>query len=271
MSKRILFVRSGGGMPGLDIHAGITLALDDAGIRPTETSGTSAGAIICAMEASGRTPANMAAIMAGMRDDQVRHERTCWKVRIPWIDSVMDNDRIRATMEQYISPTWDALSNPFHAWAVDESNGTVADVADPAIAPTPVDAALASMSIAGLFPPVVLNATPYIDGGVRRNLPLLPNWTEFDQVWLLIATQRMKPGKHSGIISRLILNFNIALFDQTIEVVEAMVPFARKVHVVWPACPSEAGLLHFNHGLIAKAYDQTVEAIHQIKREETPV
>lgn len=30
-----LYVRSGGGLPGLDIHAGIWLALESAGIRAT--------------------------------------------------------------------------------------------------------------------------------------------------------------------------------------------------------------------------------------------
>jgi predicted acylesterase/phospholipase RssA len=45
MSKRILFVRSGGGLMGLDIHCGIWSALAERGIEPTDCHGTSAGAI----------------------------------------------------------------------------------------------------------------------------------------------------------------------------------------------------------------------------------
>lgn len=261
--RRILFVRSGGGMPGLDIHAGITLALNEAGIFPTETSGTSAGAIICAMEATGHNGINLASILRGLRDEDVRHERACWGLRFPWLDSIMLNDRIRQMMETYIAPTWDKLKHPFHAWATDEEDGRVVDLAGLRIAPCPVDAALASMSIAGIFPPVTLGTIPYIDGGPRRNLPMPSDWYDYDEIYLLVASNRLKCSHHTGILARLIRNFEIALYDQCVEVVDEF-RLDPKVTVIWPDLPTK-GMLRFDHDLIIKARDFAADELRHKK------
>lgn len=263
MSKRVLFVRSGGGMPGLDIHTGITLALHSCGITCTESSGTSAGAIICAMEASDRTPLNIAAILRGLKDEDVRHERPFWKLRFPWLDSVMESDRIADLIRKYVYVYWHFLNHPVTVWATSESTGGIKPFSGPVDGPLQ-PAVLASMSIAGLFPAVSINDTPYIDGGVRRNLPLPANWREFDEVWLLIASQRLQPTNHTGILSRAMRNFEIALYDQVADVVEE-VGSAPNVRVIWPDfAGATGGLLHFNHDLIAKAYGATCTILRTV-------
>jgi predicted acylesterase/phospholipase RssA len=58
MKRGTLFVRSGGGLPGLDIHCGIWLALEQAGIRADANSGTSAGAAVAALDSAGWSAAD---------------------------------------------------------------------------------------------------------------------------------------------------------------------------------------------------------------------
>jgi predicted acylesterase/phospholipase RssA len=250
-------------MPGLDIHAGISMALHACGIKCTESSGTSAGAIYCAMEASDRSPMNIAAILRNLTDEDVRHERPFWKLRFPWLDSVMESDRVAALIRKYIYIDWQFLTHPITVWATSETSGAIKPFAGPADGPLQ-SAVRASMSIAGLFPAVSIGGTPYIDGGVRRNLPLPMNWRVFDEVWLLIASQRLQPTRHTGILSRAMRNFEISLYDQVADVVEE-IGATPNVRVIWPDfAGATGGLLHFNHDLISLAYNSTRTMLREI-------
>ncbi len=263
--RSVLFVRSGGGLPGLDIHAGIWLALAEAGITPSALSGTSAGAIISGLQASGRSHEWTAGLIASLRDRDVRKERFAWKARIPWIDYWLDPAPIAGLLESTLVSGWNDLIMPLRVWSTDVQNGNIKDTAESALASTPAQAILSSMSICGVFPPVILNdGRAYVDGGVRLNLPLPNNWRDYDDVYLLIATGgSLDYHRKHGILTNLIRNVQIMQFDQIADVL-AVTDGAPNVHVVWPQIPTPRGALHFDHRLITEAYHLTIKALGRI-------
>lgn len=253
-SKRsTLFVLSGGGMPGLDIHAGIRLALAEYGIEPTHVVGTSAGAIVGSLIASGRSSANIAAIISNLEDSDVRKDKLFWKLRLPWLNSFLDNTPIRKLLHQLLPAATADFKVPFDAWATELLTGASTRVtADPN---PPAEAVLASMSICGVFPPVKLcDGLEYVDGGVRNNLPLPPDWRNFDEVFILIASQRPTSyRKTSGVLTHLMRNVQYLMLDQIEDVVD-LVNGSRSVTVIWPPLPIPGGALRFDHSLIERAH-----------------
>ncbi|MEI6165996.1 MAG: patatin-like phospholipase family protein [bacterium] len=262
-AKKVLFVMSGGGMPGLDIHAGIWLALEDMGIQATEISGTSAGAIVGSMNACGWSAAAGVEYLQFHKDDDVRHERPFWKLRFPWLESIHDNDRIMCVLNGFLPTSWNMIRKPFSAWACNKRTGEKVNVARPELANSPAMAVLASMSICGLFPSVpLLDGEDYIDGGYRFNLPLPSNWHDFDEVYLLIGKPRPHDYKGTGIISNMIRNANLLMLDQIADVLDETMG-DPKVKVIWPIMGGENSMLRFDHRLIEQAYDWTVKHMNK--------
>lgn len=259
--KRVLFVRSGGGFPGLDIHAGIWLALEEQGIRPTEVHGTSAGAIVSGIHASGHSAEHAVSIVRGLCDSDLRRQVALWKLRLPWIDYILHNMPILDLLYQLCSERYEDLVMPLRAWATRYDTGAPVNVAHPEIARRPAEACMASSSICGIFPPVRLIDGLYVDGGVRCNLPLPPDWTSYDEVWLLIASGRPREyPKRRGVLTHLVRNVHYLMQDQ-IEDVLVATHGSPRVNVVWPKIGAETGMLHFDHGLIDKAYRHTIETL----------
>lgn len=251
---KTIIVRSGGGFPGLDIHAGISLAMEDAGIVPHAVHGTSAGAIISLLQAGGRSASYVAQLLESLSDRDVRAERTCWKLRMPWIDWFLDSAPIRELLALHGPGSYASLRMELACWAVSAQNGAAVNVARPEIFADPVDAAIASMSIAGVFPSVRgLNGIDYIDGGIRRNLPLPADWKDYDRVILCIAAPWPTDyAKTTGILTHLIRNFQIAMQDQIDDPLEE-VSGAGNVLVLWPSVSGKGGMFRFDHSLIEEA------------------
>lgn len=204
--KRVLFCRSGGGLPGLQAHAGMWAALEERGIVATHCHGTSAGAIVSALDASGRSAGYGVALMESLTDEDVRKEVFAWKARIPWLDYFLKHEPIRALLQQHLVSGWDRLEKPLTVYATDVASGMGVQLGD-ALTVTLHEAVLASMSIAGVFPHVVVGGVEYSDGGTFNNCALPEHWRDFDEVWLLIATGRddAKRDGH-GILTRLMRN-----------------------------------------------------------------
>jgi predicted acylesterase/phospholipase RssA len=273
--RKVLFVLSGGGMPGLDIHAGIWAALEASGIFATDLSGTSAGAIVGAANAIGWKAAGFGEYLRQHDDSDVRHGRSLWQVRAPWLESIHDNDRIRIILETVMPPQWIKVTKPFSAWACRKRTGSRVNVARPELAETPADAVLASMAISGIFPSVrLLDGEDYVDGGMRFNLPLLSNWRDYDEVWLLIGKTRPQDYEGTGIVSNLIRNLDILQLDQIQDVLDetgsilggACGNAGPRVRVIWPELPCKTSMLRFNHDLIDAAYVYTLRQLNKERR-----
>jgi predicted acylesterase/phospholipase RssA len=246
-------------MPGLDIHAGLWLALDEAGCVPTDCSGTSAGALVSAAHASGRSAENFVAILRDLSDTDVRKERFAWKLRIPWIDYFLESAPIRKILNDIVVPRFEDLNCGLHCWTTDISSGQSVNVAFADMSESPAAAALASMSICGVFEAVtLLDGRQYVDGGVRKNLPLLANWRDYDRVILCIASEKPRDyQRQHGILTHLLRNVHFLMLDQVEDVLDVVSDkgvIDPRVTVLWPDCHAPAGTLHFDHSLITTAY-----------------
>lgn len=267
-AKNTLFVMSGGGLPGIDIHAGIWLALEERGIVADDISGTSAGAIVGALDAAGWKAAGFADHLRRYDTDQLCHYRPFWKFRLPWIDSIMDNDRVAAALEGMLPLEWSGFRKSFFAWAVNKRTGNQVNVARPELTAIPAEAILASMAICGLFPAVALDdGEEYIDGGVRFNLPLPPNWMDYGRIYLLIAKQRPQDYRGTGVVSNLVRNVNVMMLDQIYDVLDAT-RGAPNVTVIWPDISGAGSMLRFDHTLIDAARAYTLRTLDHRENEK---
>jgi predicted acylesterase/phospholipase RssA len=263
--RRILFVRSGGGTDGLDRHAGMWLALEEAGIRATANSGTSAGAAAAAADSLGWSASRFAETVGDLTDADIRDERICWKFRLPWISHIWHGERIRKTLDKFFWADSSSLEKPLAVWAARKSDNARTDVASPKLSPTLADAVRASMATPLIFPAVkLLDVEDYIDGGVRFNLPLVDEWRGFDEVWLLIASGARDQYPEGSIVTEGIGLLRRLMADQVLDVLDA-VQGSPLVRILWPPVePQKSGMLRFDHSLVGRSYEWSAAAIRAI-------
>lgn len=162
---------SGGGARGI-AHVGVLKALLENGIEPQVISGTSAGAIVGALYAAGKSPEEM---LAFVKDSKLFKLIT---VGIPnrgftkltylreRLSQTIAEDRFEALDKKLIV----AISN-LHTGACEMvSSGPLFDVV------------VASSSIPLVFKPIEINGQLYVDGGLLSNLPAIPLLEEADFV-----------------------------------------------------------------------------------------
>jgi predicted acylesterase/phospholipase RssA len=264
---RRLFCWSGGGLPGLDIHAGIWLALEAAGIRAHAHAGTSAGAVAAAFAALGHPAGCYADTLRRLADADVRRERFAWQVRIPWIDHFLEPAPIWRELKQAFAPE-ELFSDCEAALSVHATRD--ADGAHVAFcAGEIVPALMASMAIAGVFPPVEIAGEKFSDGGTTANLPLPQGWEAFSEVWLLIAARPLEyPGRFKSMLSRLLYSVDLMMEDQIADAVNQASALHNRVRVIRPPMRPERGALHFDHDLIDAAQLWTARHLGDWEKKE---
>lgn len=168
-------VLGGGGLKGM-AHTGAFQALEEAGVRPAGIVGTSIGALIGALSASGMSATEMRERAGGLkRGDIVRLNR-----RAVWINgirevSVFRGEPLRKYFEDVLPVEgWDALRIPVLINAVDLEDGSLqwfgpGDRDDVSL----LDAVYASSALPVFYPPFELDGRAYVDGGISRSLPLV--------------------------------------------------------------------------------------------------
>ena len=192
---RICLVLSGGGARGM-AHIGVLKILEDLKIPIDCIAGTSMGAIVGGLYASGMTAADIDATMRSLdwqeafRDAPPRRDLAFRRkqddrnflVRLPLglqhrkillPKGFIQGQKLQETLRQLTLPfssstDFDLLPTPFRAVATDleTGNAVVMDKGDLAIAMR------ASMSAPGVFAPVELNDRLLVDGGLAENLPV---------------------------------------------------------------------------------------------------
>jgi NTE family protein len=156
-------VLSGGGSRGF-AHLGVIAALYEKGIKPDIISGVSAGAIVGAFIAGGKSPEEVLQIF-----------KKGWffkytKLNLP-IDGLLRLDGLREVIRKEISykniedmeiPFFIGISN-LNKGCIEYKNSGPLDLT-----------VLASSSIPILFSPVKINRYFYVDGGLMENIPVTP-------------------------------------------------------------------------------------------------
>ena len=153
------FVLSGGGIRGV-AHLGVLRAFEEAGIMPSAISGTSAGALVGALLADGRTPAEAFALVK----EELKRPRFA---RRPTAAS----KRIETFLRKHLQhQRFEELPIPLYVSATDLEKGGQHIFSSGELLP----ALMASCAIPIVFPPVRVEGIYYVDGGVSNNLPVEP-------------------------------------------------------------------------------------------------
>lgn len=185
-------VLSGGAARGI-AHIGVIRALEEEGIQPDLVCGTSMGALVGALYASGYSSAHIREMFRQTDWDEIfgrERERFEWRGAIvpqPWLTLVGDGLRLRLpsgivddsylnyTLSQYLLPAeamaqgdFDRLPIRFRCVGTDAERTTAVVFKSGSVA----RAVRTSISIPPLFPAVPDSNTLLVDGGLASNLPI---------------------------------------------------------------------------------------------------
>lgn len=259
---RTLLVLSGGGLPGIDIHAGIGLALSEQGIVPDEIHGTSAGAVYGALYASRDFSGIAAAdIIRHLTDAHVRDPRSFWQLRFGLINSMMSGRKIRRVLDHYLPDTFEELPCTLYTYAVERGSGVLVGFNQGNLK----EAVRASASIHGIFPPAEIrlpsHSLNYSDGGTKSNVPVPDDWQNFDRVFVCIATQPVNY-RGRGLLFHTLLSVH-ELMEGHVDRAMRKVQGSTKVTFIRPPIGKDSSTLHWNHDLIEDAYDYTRDMLRR--------
>lgn len=185
----------GGGAKGA-AHIGVLKVLEELKIPIDCIAGTSMGAIVGSLYASGMSPAEIEEVLTTVDWDELftdnpprkdidfrrKQEDLTYlskislgikggKVLLP--KSLMAGQKIGVFFQTLMLPVagitdFDKLPIPYRAVAADLETGEMVVIGSGSLA----DAARASMSVPGVFPPAEVNGRYLTDGGIVRNLPV---------------------------------------------------------------------------------------------------
>ena len=195
MRPKIGLVLGGGGAKGA-AHIGVLKVLEEQKIPVDYIAGTSMGAIVAALYASGLTANELEKVITAIdwsdvfsgdpdrRDIDYRRKVEDFdhltklsvgirdgKVVMP--KGLIKDQKVNVLFETLMLHTsgiddFDKLPIPYRAVAADLETGEMVVLKGGRLA----DAARASMSVPGAFPPIELNGRLLIDGGIVRNVPI---------------------------------------------------------------------------------------------------
>lgn len=152
---------SGGGARGI-AHIGVLQALEDHGIKPDVLSGTSAGAIVAALYASGKSPVEILALVKEASLFKF------FKVGLPYAGLTKHTylqERLKEAIEE---DSFEALKIPCYI-ALANLNTGVCEIRSSG---SLFDVVAASSAIPLIFQPVEIDEHQYVDGGLLENMPV---------------------------------------------------------------------------------------------------
>ncbi|HEX7022767.1 MAG TPA: patatin-like phospholipase family protein [Trueperaceae bacterium] len=176
--KRVGLIFSGGGARGF-AHIGVLRALERTGIKVDVVAGSSIGAIIGALYASGHRA-----------DDiyQLAH-RTSWRdvFDVSLQAGLIKGDRLHAFLAAHLPPRFKDLDLPLAVATTDIESGEEVFILEGDL----ITAIRASSCFPGAFEPVVFNGRTLADGGIVNNLPV--NAVAFLNATYTIASDATPP------------------------------------------------------------------------------
>lgn len=164
-------VLSGGGTRGF-AHLGVIAALHEKGIKPDVISGVSAGAIVGAFIAGGKSP-----------EEILETFKKGWffkytKLHLP-IDGLLKLDGLKEVIQKEIPvEKIEELEIPFFV-GISNLNKGIIEYKNKGLLG---DIVLASSSIPILFSPITIGRSSYVDGGLMDNIPIAPIKNSCEQI-----------------------------------------------------------------------------------------
>ena len=160
-TKSIGLVLSGGGSKGL-AHAGVIKYLEEKNIKPTQMAGTSAGSIVGALYAWGKTPEE---ILEFFKSIYLFHWKHLTFKKAGLIDSESFRNYFHSIFDDAVLSD---LKIPIQITATDMVRGKL-KIFSPKT--KIADAILASCAFPGVFSPYQIEGNVYSDGGILNHFP----------------------------------------------------------------------------------------------------
>jgi NTE family protein len=160
------FVLSGGGARGF-AHIGVLKALEEADIYPSEIVATSAGALLGVFIADGYKPDQVKQLILDNISIGYLFDFKSFFTGPGLISLNKLGEFIRANLKHQLL---EELPIPFYPTATNYTDGSQVIFKTGSIIP----AIIAASSIPAVFPPVMIDGIPFVDGGLYNNMPIEP-------------------------------------------------------------------------------------------------
>jgi len=163
MDYNLGIVLSGGGVRAI-AHIGLLQALKENNIHPQIIAGTSGGAVVGALYASGYdTP-----IMLQFFKDTPLFKFTLYTLNKP---GIMDTDKYSVFFKSYFKEdSFEKLKKPLYVTATNLLTGKPTFFNSGTL----IKAVLASAALPPIFSPIEIDGNLYSDGGILNNFPIEP-------------------------------------------------------------------------------------------------
>lgn len=257
----VAFVLSGGASLGA-VEVGMLQALAEAGIFPDVLCGTSVGAVNAAFVAGhpgSQGIAELADVWRSITRRQVfpLHPIQGLSGFLGRSDHLVADGPFRRLVETHL--TFDRLEDaptPLHVVATDVITGRDRVFSSGPAAP----AILASAAIPGVFPPVVIDGRPYMDGGVTDNTPIAHAVGLQPDVVFVLPTGHpcsLERAPH-GALGMVLQALTVMIGRQLVVDIERFRSVVD-LRVVPPLCPLDVLPVDFSHTaeLIERAHEST--------------
>lgn len=200
MKTTIGLALSGGGARGI-AHIGVLAALEKYGVHPEIISGTSIGALVGVLYASGYEPESILNLIKTSK---------LYKV-ISWSlpsGGLLDLDKIEKLLRSHIpEDDFSALKKRFYCAVTNLNSGKSEIISSGKL----IDYVLASASIPIVFEPRIINGQTYVDGGILNNLPIEPLLDQADVIVGVHVNHNEELKEVSGIKAIAERSFRLAI------------------------------------------------------------
>ena len=157
--RQVALVLSGGGARGF-AHVGVLQVLEERGVGVDLIAGTSMGAILGALYASGYDAEEIYEIADALSWRDV--------IDLSLQTGVLKGDKLRQFLAEHLPPTFGDLDIPLAVTTTDLETGEEHVILHGDL----IDAVRASASFPGAFEPVQIDGRTLADGGIVNNLPV---------------------------------------------------------------------------------------------------
>ena len=154
----------GGGAARGFAHVGVIQVLEEAGIRPSHVAGTSAGSLVAALYASGKTPTELVRVAESMQEAEI----TDWMLPILNRGALRGEALAKYVNTQVGGKTLEQMQIPLGIVATDLGNGQTITFRRGNTG----TAVRASSAVPAVFQPVRLGDREYVDGGLVSPVPV---------------------------------------------------------------------------------------------------
>lgn len=193
-------VLSGGAARGF-AHLGVLKALNEKGIYPDIISGASAGAIIGAFIAHGKTPDQVYKLLKNKKitDYTKIHLPVSGFFGLEKLTKILKEDIKVKNIEELEKPLYVAVTNLNKGVVEYHNKGPLNEII------------LASSSIPIIFSPVNINDTLYVDGGLLDNIPIKPLINNCKKIIAVNVLPVQKSGKLDNMIKIAARTFQVSI------------------------------------------------------------